>query len=150
MKHYAVYEYAYDSIKEEFTDLKGQIKAFIDADDPFDACEKTGMKDPIRYFAEPIYTENLKKIKEDIEKEKELLGKLSASIDSWIGDAKEQATICPNCGKKLNDKAECPACGFGVDEVSIDGQVVTKEMFDKFEKEMKKAAKKKKKPAAKK
>ena len=145
MKHYAVFEYAYDSYKEEFTDIKGQIKAFIDAEDPFEACEKAGLTESNRYFAEVVYDDNLKKIKEDIQKEKELLDNLDKSLNGWLGEKAEKDKICPNCEKQMNEKGECSACGYGVDEIAVGGVVVTKEMIDEMEKKAKKLAKKVKK-----
>jgi len=141
--NYAVYEYAYNTITEQYTDIRGQVKAFVVADDAFEACEKAGLTDASRYFAEPVYDEELKKIKADIKEEKTLLGKLEEQIDGFIGEAVKKSKSCPNCEKELNDKYECPACGYGVDEVAIGGCVVTKEMMDELGKKATKKAIKK-------
>lgn len=142
MKHYAVYIYAYDINKEEYTDVKGQIQAFVQAEDAWEACEKAGLTDPTKYFADAIHPDHFKEIQEEIKKEKATLDKLDAQMGEWITEQKEKEKLCPSCGKELDKKGECKACGFGVDEIAIDGQVVTKEMIEKFEKEMKKQLKK--------
>jgi hypothetical protein len=143
MKNYFVFEYVFDSSKDQYSDLKGPIKAFVQAEHAFEALEKAGFTDAGRYFAEPIRDEELKKMKADIKEEKELLEKLDKQIDSFIGDAVKRSLVCPNCGKELDTNYECPACRYGMDEVAIGNVVVTKKMIDKMEMEMKKQAKKK-------
>jgi tRNA(Ile2) C34 agmatinyltransferase TiaS len=146
-KYYAVFEYLYDHIKETYSDLKGPIKAFVDADDPFEACEKAGLTDATRYFADVVYPETYGKIMKDINEETELLGKLKGQLEGMVAEHKEELTKCPNCEKKLNEKGECKECGYGRDEIAIDGNIITKKMWEAHEKAMKKAANKAKKVA---
>jgi hypothetical protein len=147
MKRFAVGEYVFDPIKGEYTNYEGQIKAFVEAEDEFEACEKAGMDDPTKYYASHVYPQQLKKFQEDIKKEKELLGKLEGNIEAWINEEVEKSKLCPNCEKKLNEKGECKECGYGRDEIAIDGNIITKKMWEAHEKAMKKAANKAKKVA---
>jgi len=145
MKHYGIFEYVFDPVAEVYTAIKGQIKAFVDSDNAFTACEEAGFDDPNRYFAEEVNADQLKKIKDDIQKEKELLGKLDGQIDGWISGEIEKSKVCPNCESQLNERGECKACGFGDTEISVGGVVITKKEFEKAMKDAKKAKGKKKK-----
>lgn len=138
---YMIYEYVFDTVSESYTSYKGNIKAMIMATDAFEACEKTGFTDAEKYFSEPVYPEQLKKMLESIKAEqvilKELEGKLNEAIDGEI----EKSKICPNCSERLDKKGECKVCKFGINEVAVGGVVVTKKEMQKAVRDAKKLAK---------
>ena len=142
-KRYMIHEYIYDNVADSYTAIKGQIKAMVVADDPWTACSANGFGDANRYFAEEVHTDQLKGYKKSIGEEKKLLGELEAQIDKWTGEEIEKSKVCPNCEKQLNDNGECE-CGFGRDEIAVNGNVITKKDWEKVEKAIKKASKKKK------
>jgi ribosomal protein S27AE len=150
MKRYAVFAYGSDGASE------GEIVAYVEADDPFAACEKAGFPDANTHFARQV---EMKKDKEYVAKESERLNKIKEQLQVFVdADNKAQEEFekdrpCPNCGEKMDKNYTCKKCGYGRDEIAIGGIVITKEMLEeakKLEKERQKLANQAKKTAKKK
>ena len=144
MKRYAIFMYI-----EGAEDRTDNVVAYVEANDPFEACEKAGYNDPSTHFARQVNSmEQETKYVADAE---ELVKKLRGQIDELnAADKKEyEATknICPNCGGTLNKARNCKACGFGIDEVAINGHIVNKNELDKAIRAAKRQAKKNQTPA---
>jgi len=138
LKNYYVFEYVYDPVAEGFTTIEGELQGYIQAGDPFEACQKLGFDDPNRYFSRPI--ENMEKHENALKDEIEKMKKLQKQLQPMIDEFKREMRKCPNCGADLDEKFNCPSCHFG-HERELAEKEAKKERAAK--KSVKKAVKKK-------
>ena len=117
-KNYYVFKYVIDQGTGKPTVYEGEIQAFVNADDPWDAVEKAGFGDDLNtYGANKI--DDLDKFTKAIADERKVLKKISKQLkvmtderDAEIEKIRAER-LCPNCDIKMNEKFQCEKCGFG-------------------------------------
>ena len=139
MKRYAIFKYIEGSIE-------GEIVAYVEAEDPFSACEQAGFPDQDTHFARLL---DMERESEYIKNEAVRIDKIKSQLQTFQDDDKREKEKfmeerpCPNCGKKMEKDFTCKECGFGIDEIAIGDIVINKKELDKAIKQANKTAKKK-------
>ena len=119
VKDYYVFKYVYDPVKEEYTDIEGDIQCFVKALNCMEALEKAGFDNPEQYDARQIDERQVKSIGKAIAKERKHLSKLSKQVKEYTEekDAEHKKFLeerpCPNGCGKLDKDFNCDKCGFG-------------------------------------
>lgn len=118
-KDYYVFKYVYDPVKEEYTDIEGDIQCFVKATNCMEALEKAGFDNPEQYDARQIDERQVKEIGKAIAKERKHLSKLSKQVKEYTDEKAEEERKfkedrpCPNGCGKLDENFNCDKCGFG-------------------------------------
>lgn len=126
-RKYYVFKYVVDSVSGEPTEHAGEIQAFVEANDSFEAMEKAGFDDFNAYGANLI--DNMEDFESAIKDERKLLKKLSKELKDWreLQQAEQEKFIkerpCPNGCGKLDEKFRCPVCGFGREAEGVIDQI---------------------------
>lgn len=116
-KNYYVYKYVFNPKDQEYSDLEGEIQAFVKGTNSMDAVQKAGFDDFNKYGARQI--EDFKTFEKAIEEERKHLTKISKQLKEMIDeqDAEKQEFYknrpCPNGCGKMDKKMRCKKCGFG-------------------------------------
>jgi hypothetical protein len=122
-KRYYVFKYVVDSVSGEPTNHEGEVQAFVEATDPWDALEVAGFDDVNAYGANRV--DDPKVFEDAITEERKLLKKLTSQLKDWK-DSDEAAykeiiekRECPNGCGKMDEKFRCKECGYGYEAKSI-------------------------------
>jgi len=138
MKRYAVFMYI-----EGAEDRTDNVVAYVEADDPFEACEKAGFPDPSTHFARQIV--DMKAENKYVADAEQLVIRLKHQMNKFNEadevDRKANEFVCPNCGAKLSKNRTCKSCKFGLDELAIGDVIVSKKELDKAVRKFKKQQK---------
>jgi len=109
MRLYAVCEY--HQSQDGSMRVNGDVKSVLEADNYFEAMEKSGFNDPDKYVVEEIH--DIQRFRKEFLKSKEEMLKVEKQIEGVYNKCKEESKVCPNCENKLNEKGRCDECGFG-------------------------------------
>jgi hypothetical protein len=117
VKNYYVFKYVVDKVSGEPTEYEGEVQAFVQATDPWEAVEKAGFDDPNAYGANRI--ENLEEFEKAIADERKHLSKISKQLKEMTAerDAEREKFLkerpCPNGCGQMDEKFRCSNCGYG-------------------------------------
>jgi hypothetical protein len=121
-KIFCVYEYCYDSVKGEYTNLCGNEVAFVEAPNMFEALDKAGCGDTDKYGAMIVYKEDLDKYSGLMKEAQTRIGTAIDQLDELVDKEHEdikklrEDRECPNGCGKMDKKFRCKECGFGYEQ----------------------------------
>ena len=136
VRRFYVFKYIVDKVSGEPTEHAGEIQAFVDAEDSFDAMDKAGFSDFNTHGANLV--DDAETFEKAIKEERKLLKKLSGQLKEWSDADKAEhdkfleERFCPNKCGKMDEKFRCPVCGFG-----REGEEMVKELEELIKKEKK-------------
>jgi len=125
MKDYYIFKYVYDPVKEEYTDIEGDIQCFVKATNCMEALENAGFDNPEQYDARQIDERQVDEIDKAISKERKHLSKLSKQVKEYKDekDAEHKKFLeerpCPNNCGKMDEQFRCEKCGYGFEQEQL-------------------------------